>query len=53
MQTKFISLKQWRSEQAQKLGVKDPCFNNMLYTGRVKYPKVVRVNKRVVLVRTS
>jgi len=46
-----IPMKQWRLEQANKLGVPVSTVINRLYDSKViPYPRVVRINTRVVLV---
>jgi hypothetical protein len=46
-----IPFKQWRVEQANRLGVKLSRFNSWLYRDkRVNYPKVRRVNHQIVFV---
>ena len=54
MSAKSIHLKQWRYEMAEKLNISVSCLNNRLYNPRISnpipYPKVKRVNPRVVLV---
>jgi hypothetical protein len=45
-----ISLKAWKIEEASRRGIRYTALENRLARGSVPYPKVQRVNKRVILV---
>lgn len=48
---KEIPFKQWLLEQAQAAGVSPATIYDRLRTGKMKWPKVRRVNSRVIWVR--
>ena len=48
-----ITMKQWRIEMAERLGVKPITIAGMMRRGALPRPKVVRVNARVVFVVKS
>lgn len=51
---KEIPMKQWRSEEASRLGVSEACIQNRLVRNKEKYYpnlRLRRVNQRVVFVQ--
>lgn len=48
-----IPFKQWRIEEAQRLGISVSTLNMRLSRGTVPYPPVRRVNKRIVFVKVK
>ena len=44
------TIKQWKLEMAEKLGVRRHCIEHRLSRGTLKYPACRRINSRVVII---
>lgn len=47
---KYITMKSWRINKAEELGIAPTSVAGRIHKGKLKVPKTIRKNKRVVLV---